>query len=161
MGLRRALLAALLGLAGCSTGIADKAGTSGQETVAVHPQSGLRVIDLAVSTNSKRHNFRVELARSRFDQAKGLMFRTRLPPDEGMLFPMEPPREASFWMRNTVIPLDIIYIGSDRRILNIAANTVPYDETQLTSEGIAGAVLELAGGRTAELGIAPGDKVDW
>jgi len=159
--MRHVLLAALLGLAASSTGAADKAATASQEAAGVHPESGLRVIGLSVSAKGKRHHFRVELAISRFEQAKGLMFRTELGPDEGMLFRMDPPREASFWMKNTVIPLDIIFIGTDRRILNIAANAVPYDETPLPSDGVASAVLELAGGRAAELGISPGDKVDW
>jgi uncharacterized membrane protein (UPF0127 family) len=78
-----------------------------------------------------------------------------------MIFPMEPPRDASFWMKNTVIALDIIFIGTDRRILNIAANTVPYSETPVYSTGVAGAVLELSAGRAAELGIAAGDTVAW
>jgi uncharacterized membrane protein (UPF0127 family) len=161
MRLRHGLIALSLALAACSTGAADKGGTASHEAAQLHPESGLKVIDLTVSAKGERHHFRVELAASRLEQAKGLMFRTRLGPEEGMLFPMDPPREARFWMRNTVIPLDIIFIGTDRRILNIAANAVPYDETQLPSDGLAGAVLELAGGRAAELGIEPGDKVEW
>ena len=105
--------------------------------------------------------FRVELARSPQEQSKGLMFRTELGPDEGMIFPFDPPRGASFWMRNTVIPLDLIFVGVDGRISNIAANAIPYDESPLNSIGLAKAVLELRGGRAAELGIVPGDKVEW
>jgi hypothetical protein len=78
-----------------------------------------------------------------------------------MLFPMQPPRHASFWMRNTVISLDIIFVGTDRRVLNIAANTVPYSEEPLPSDGAVSAVLELVGGRAAQLGIMAGDKVEW
>ncbi|MDG2002655.1 MAG: DUF192 domain-containing protein [Novosphingobium sp.] len=161
MGLRYTLIAVLLGLTACAPGAADSAATAGQESVENHRESGLRIISLTVETKTKAQSFRVELAGSRLEQAKGLMYRTSLGPDEGMLFPMDPPRKAAFWMRNTVISLDIIYIGTDRRILNIAANTIPYDETPLPSDGDASAVLELAGGRAAELGIAPGDKVDW
>ena len=161
MRVSQTLIAALLALAACSTGAADGTSSAMQEEPAVHPESGLPIIELTVTTGKKRHNFRVELAASSAEQARGLMFRTRLGPGEGMLFPMQPPRPAAFWMRNTVIPLDIIFIGADRRILNIAANTVPYDETPLPSEGIAAAVLEISGGRATELGIGPGDKVDW
>ena len=128
---------------------------------AVHPLSGLPVIPLRVYHKGKVHNFRVELARTSYEQAKGLMFRTSMKPDEGMLFPMRPPREAAFWMRNTVISLDIIFIGTDGRISNIAANAVPYDETPLPSVGQAVAVLELNGGRAAQLGIVTGDRVKW
>jgi uncharacterized membrane protein (UPF0127 family) len=89
------------------------------------------------------------------------MFRTEMGADEGMIFPMDPPRDAAFWMKNTVIPLDIIFIGTDRRILNVAANTVPYSESPVISAGVTSAVLELNAGRAAELGIGPGDTVTW
>jgi uncharacterized membrane protein (UPF0127 family) len=74
---------------------------------------------------------------------------------------MDPPRDAAFWMKNTVIPLDIVFIGADRRILNIAANAVPYSETPLPSAGKVSGVLELNGGRAAALGIVAGDRVNW
>ena len=91
----------------------------------------------------------------------GLMYRDKLAPDRGMIFPFDPPRDASFWMRNTLIPLDMIFVRADGSIANIAANTVPYSEVPMTSEGPVAAVLEIAGGRAAELGIKPGDKVEW
>ena len=159
-----AAAALAVALSACSSsaseGASAQAASPAAET-ARHPESGLRIIPLTVTDDGKRHEFRVELAQSRYEQAKGLMFRTAMGADEGMLFPMDPPRQASFWMKNTVIPLDIIFIGGDRRILNIAANAVPYSEKNLDSDGLAAAVLELNGGRAAELGIAPGDKVDW
>jgi len=161
MRLSHVLLAVSLALAACTSGAAEKATIAGHEIAKTHPESGLKLADLSVTIKGKRHHFRVELAQSRFEQAKGLMFRRELGPDEGMLFPMDPPRIATFWMKNTVIPLDIIFIGSDRRILNIAARAVPYDETPLPSIGEAAAVLEIPGGRAAELGIVPGDKVEW
>ena len=102
-----------------------------------------------------------EATRSAQEQAKGLMFRTSLGDDEGMIFLRNPPDRASFWMRNTVIPLDIVYVGLDRRIMNIAANAVPYDETPLYSAGPTLAVFEINGGLAARLGIKPGDKVEW
>ena len=153
---------ALLGLAAaCSPQAGADAPTVAAASPAVHPVSGLPVAPLTVTSAGKVHRFRVELARTGDEQSRGLMFRTALGPDEGMIFPMDPPRDASFWMRNTVIPLDLIFIGPDRRILNIAANAVPYDERPLASTGPVSAVLELAGGKAATLGIVPGDKVDW
>lgn len=148
-------------LGACSSGVLE--GGSGAAAAksavpAVHPVSGLPVIDLTVTRAGKPHRFRVEVARTSAEQAKGLMFRTEMGADEGMLFPHDPPRPASFWMKNTVIPLDIIYIGTDGRILNIV-NAVPYDLTPLPSDGVSSGVLELNGGRAAELGIKPGDKV--
>lgn len=91
----------------------------------------------------------------------GLMYRNALSPDRGMIFPFEQPRQASFWMRNTLIPLDMIFIRADGTIANIAANTVPMSEVPVLSEGNVAAVLEIAGGRSAELGIKAGDKVHW
>jgi uncharacterized membrane protein (UPF0127 family) len=101
----------------------------------VHPISGLKVVPLTISTKNGRHTFRVEVAVSEEEQAKGLMFRTQMGADEGMIFPMDPPRMAAFWMKNTVIPLDIVFIGPDHRVLNVAANAVPYDLTHFGRPG--------------------------
>jgi len=156
------IAAIALALAACSSRASEGAAESTASAVAArHPVSGLAVIPLTVTHAGKAHAFRVELARTSYEQAKGLMFRTEMGADEGMIFPMEPPRDASFWMKNTVIPLDIIFIGTDRRILNVAANTVPYSEDPVQSLGTTSAVLELNAGRAAQLGIVPGDKVQW
>lgn len=157
------LFAALaLALAACSPFAADGTATAAaRESVARHPESGLPVIPLTVQRGATKLSFKVEVARTGAEQSKGLMFRTALGPGEGMIFPMDPPRMAAFWMKNTVIPLDIIFIGADGRILNIAANAEPYSERPLPSVGDVKGVLELRGGRAAELGIVPGDKVSW
>jgi len=156
------LIATVLALAACSPRTADGAApaTVGEQS-ARHAESGLPIVPLTVWRGDKKLSFRVELAENAAAQAKGLMFRTALAPNEGMIFPMSPPRAASFWMRNTVIPLDIIFIGVDGRISNIAANTEPYSERPLSSIGEVKGVLELAGGRAAQLGIVPGDRVAW
>lgn len=155
------LLAPVLLLpAACSKGGAE-AESVAAEARSVHPESGLAVVPLTVVSGGKSHVFRVEVAASEAEQAKGLMFRTMMGADEGMIFPEKTPRKAAFWMRNTVIPLDLLFIGPDHRVLNIAADAVPYDETPLPSAGPVIAVLELNAGRAAELGIAPGDRVDW
>ena len=150
-----------LALAACSPQADGAATAVSRETPARHPESGLPIIPLSVHRGGTNLSFHVEVASTGPEQAKGLMFRTALGPDEGMIFPMYPPRRAAFWMRNTVIPLDIIFIGPDGRILNIAANAEPYSERPLPSAGEVKGVLELRGGRAAELGIVPGDKVTW
>jgi len=116
---------------------------------------------LTIRTASKSHVFRIEVARTEVEQARGLMFRSRLAPNEGMFFPMHPPRMASFWMKNTVIPLDMIFVRADGTIARIAAKTVPYSLAPVSSGEPVAAVLEIAGGRAAELGIAEDDKVVW
>lgn len=162
MRLTRTFAAALLlAVAACSQGAQEAAASATPAQPQVHSESGLPIVPLTVRSGSKVHRFSVEVAATPAQQAQGLMFRTVMGPDEGMIFPMNPPRPAAFWMRNTVIPLDIIFVGKDRRILNIAANARPYDETPLPSTGPSSGVLELIGGRAAELGIKPGDKVEW
>jgi len=154
-------VAALL-LAACSPGAGDGATAAAPPAApATHPESGLPIVPLAVSHDGKAHDFRVEVARTAEEQARGLMFRRAMGADEGMLFPFDPPRQASFWMKNTVIPLDIVFIGPDRRVLNISANAEPYSLDPRPSAGVVSAVLELNGGRAAQLGIAPGARVKW
>mgnify|MGYP002072606588 FL=1 len=160
MRMHAGLCALALALAACSPGVAQKQETRSAEA-SRHPVSGLEVVPLTVHSARGPHRFRVEVARSGAEQSRGLMFRTQMGADEGMIFPMDPPRMAAFWMKNTVIPLDIIFIGADGRISNIAANTVPYSLESVVSDGAAKAVLELNGGRASELGIAPGDRVEW
>jgi len=124
-----------------------------------HPVSGLEVIDLVVERGAKKLAFKVELAASPEAQARGLMFRTELGDFEGMIFPSPVPQPRSFWMKNTPLSLDIIFVGPDGRVLNIAADTVPYSLDSVTSNGPASAVLELRAGRAKALGIVPGDRV--
>ncbi len=124
--------------------------------------SGLSVVPLDIRTaGGKTYSFKVEVARSESEQARGLMFRDALAPDGGMIFPMNPPRPASFWMKNTVISLDLIFIRPDGTIARIAAEAVPYSLEPIDSGEPVSAVLEIAGGRAAELGISEGDKVRW
>ena len=125
-----------------------------------HRESGLAVIPLSITTTSGTHRFRAEVAASPAEQQKGMMFRTAIGPDEAMIFPNAVPQVRSFWMKNTVIPLDIIYVGPDRRILNIVTGE-PYSLDSLPSAGPVINVVEIAGGRAAQLGIKPGDAVAW
>lgn len=164
---KAASLALLIAAVGCSPLAAGSTSAQGAATaapateLAVHPISGLTVVPLTVTTAKGPHAFKVEVASTPAEQERGLMFRTKMGADEGMIFPMDPPRPAAFWMKNTVIPLDIIFIGPDHKVLNIAANAVPYDLSPLPSDGAASGVLELNGGRAAEIGLKAGDTVTW
>lgn len=156
----RTLLAGLaLSLAACSTQAAPPAAETAD--AAVHAVSGLDVIPLTISQGGKTYQFQVEVARSPAEQSQGLMFRTAMGPNEGMIFPTATPQFRSFWMRNTVLSLDLLFIGADGLISNIAANATPYSEASIPSDGPVVAVLELVGGRAAELGIMPGARVTW
>ncbi|MET0270724.1 MAG: DUF192 domain-containing protein [Sphingomonas sp.] len=118
-------------------------------------------VPLTIRTAAGDRTFRVEVARTASEQARGLMFRERLDPDGGMIFPFKPPRPASFWMRNTIIPLDLLFVRADGVIGRIAANAVPYSLATIESGEPVAAVLEIAGGRAAALGIRSGDRVSW
>ena len=128
---------------------------------AVSPVSGLPLVPLEVRSGGRVHRFTVELARSADEQAYGLMNRTRLGPGEGMLFPFKPPRPASFWMKDTLIPLDMIFVRADGSIARIAANTVPESLTPVQVSEPVAAVLEIAGGRAAELAIGEDARITW
>jgi uncharacterized protein len=123
--------------------------------------AGLEQVPLTIESSGKTHRFIVEVAETGEQQAQGLMFRKSLAPDRGMVFPRDPPGDASFWMKNTLIPLDMIFIRPDGTIARIAENTVPMSLDPVPSLEPVGAVLEIAGGRSAELGIRAGDKVRW
>jgi uncharacterized protein len=158
--LKLLLLAAALAtpLAGCR---AEPQTVAAPAASARTAPSGLDLVPLEIRGASGTHRFTVEVARTVAEQARGLMFREALAPDAGMIFPFPSPRPASFWMKNTLIPLDMIFVRADGTIARIAANTVPGSLDPVgVSEPVA-AVLEIAGGRAAELGIAEGDRVTW
>ena len=115
---------------------------------------------LTIRSKNGVHHFVVEVAATPEQQERGLMFRKEIAPDRGMIFPYDPPRNVAFWMRNTLIPLDMLFIRSDGTIARIAT-AKPLDETPVPAGEPIGAVLEIRGGRAAELGIREGDKVDW
>lgn len=159
--MRLAAAFSAIALAACSTQVVSEQPPGAETIAARHPISGLSVIPLTVTSGETSHRFRVEVAETKEEQARGLMFRTELGPDEGMIFPYDGTRAQGFWMKNTPIPLDIIFIGPDRRISNIAAMTTPYSLESVYSVGPVLGVLELRGGRAAELGIEAGDLVEW
>lgn len=105
-------------------------------------------------------NFSVELADTDGERAKGLMFRQELAPDAGMLFDFGSERETSFWMQNTYIPLDMVFIAADGVVRNIHVNARPMDTTAIPSKGPVRFVLEIPGGRSSEIGLAVGDRLE-
>lgn len=114
---------------------------------------------LTIETARGKVTFQVEIADDEQERQNGLMFRKSLAPDRGMLFEFPDNAPRSFWMKNTYIPLDIIYIDPEGYIVSIAAMTVPHSEEGIPSRGLSKGVLEIAGGRAGELGIKPGDRV--
>jgi uncharacterized membrane protein (UPF0127 family) len=152
------LLLCVVATGGCSRG--GVGWSSDRES-----STGKVVIPLTIASTNGKHVFRVERAVTPDEQEKGLMYRTDLTDDGGMLFWPYPPtgsaKVASFWMKNTPSSLDIIFIRADGSIATIAENTTPLSEEPVSSGEPVGAVLEIKGGRASALGISEGDKVSW
>ena len=123
--------------------------------------AGLAQVSLTIHSANGDHKFTVEVAATPEEQAQGLMFRKSVPDGTGMIFPYDPPAQVSFWMKNTLVPLDMVFIGPDGKIGRIAENTVPESLDPVASIDPVSAVLEIAGGGSAKLGLKAGDKVDW
>jgi uncharacterized membrane protein (UPF0127 family) len=117
----------------------------------------LQKIEIASKTGT--HSFMVELAVNDEERARGLMYRKELPEGRGMLFDFGQDQDVSFWMKNTYIPLDMIFIRADGTIRRIAANTEPLSERTVPAGGPVRYVLEVIGGTARKLGIEAGDKV--
>ena len=115
---------------------------------------------LVIHTPTGDHLFTVEVVDTPEKRAEGLMFRQTLAPDAGMLFDFKEVREVSFWMRNTFIPLDMLFIGADGIVKTIHINARPHDPTSIPSGAPVQFVLEIPGGRSVEIGIEPGDRVE-
>ncbi len=115
--------------------------------------------ELVVATDEGDRVFQVEIADEPQERSKGLMFRREMAKEHGMLFDYLDEQPASFWMRNTYIPLDMIFIKADGTVESIAERTTPLSERRVKSQGAVRYVLEINGGLSDELGIEPGDKV--
>ncbi|WP_232846685.1 DUF192 domain-containing protein [Devosia beringensis] len=115
---------------------------------------------LVLHTATGEHAFNVELVDTPESRAKGLMFREELADDAGMLFDFKQEREVSFWMSNTLIPLDMIFVGADGVVKTIHVNARPQDLTSIPSQVPVQFVLEIPGGRSEELGLQPGDTME-
>ena len=142
--LRRLLLGVIMLLAALPAAALE---TFGRSTLTIETAAG------------GRYRFDVELAETPAQQAQGLMFREKMAADAGMLFVYDRPQPASFWMKNTLIPLDMIFIGADGRVVNIHERAVPHSLDAIPSAGPVKAILEINGGMSSRLGIRPGDRV--
>ena len=151
---RRTMIAALSTLA-----VAAPIAARAQDTSKA--QAELPKEPLAITTrDGVRHEFTVEMALSPAQQEVGLMFRPVVPADGGMLFDWGTSRESNMWMRNTISPLDMVFINADGTIRHIAEDTVPESLAVIQSGGPVRATLELAAGTAKRLGLRPGDKVE-
>ncbi len=124
--------------------------------------AGFATEQVSVKTvDGKTLTFAVELAQTSEEQARGLKFRDAIQPLHGMLFPLSPPRTAQFWMVDTIIPLDMLFIRTDGTVSTIQADTAPHSKQPVFSVEPVAAVLELGGGEAARLGITPGAQLKW
>jgi uncharacterized membrane protein (UPF0127 family) len=114
---------------------------------------------LVLKTDSGRHSFTIELANTPAERALGLMYRRALPADAGMLFLYDKPQPLTMWMRNTFIPLDMVFIGVDGKVHRIESRTEPFSTQLISSEGAVQGVLELNAGTAANIGLKAGDEV--
>ena len=114
---------------------------------------------LVLKTATGDHSFNIEVMVTDEERALGLMFRRALPENNGMLFLYDPPQPAMMWMKNTIIPLDMVFISSDARVHRIEQNAEPFSTTLIPSDGDIVGVLELNAGEAGKIGLKRGDKV--
>ncbi|MGE0768444.1 MAG: DUF192 domain-containing protein [Hyphomicrobiaceae bacterium] len=128
-------------------------------TGAVSLRAEMRTDVIKLITASGTHTFHIEVAETPAEKARGLMFRRTLADDAGMLFPYAPPQEATMWMRNTYISLDMVFIRQDGIVHRVEAHTEPFSEKVIASNGDVAAVLELKAGMARQIQLKAGDKV--
>jgi uncharacterized membrane protein (UPF0127 family) len=114
---------------------------------------------LVLKTDSGPHSFNIEIATTNGERALGLMYRRELPDDAGMLFLYDPPQPITMWMRNTILPLDMIFIGTDGKVHRIESHTEPFSTEVISSDGTVQGVLEVNAGTAAKIGLKAGDEV--
>jgi uncharacterized protein len=127
---------------------------------AIAPALSAGEATLEIVSKTGVHAFAVEVADNDAERSRGLMFRKELPEGRGMLFDFVHDQPVSFWMHNTYISLDMIFITGDGRVLRVAENTEPMSDRLIPSGGPIRAVLEVIGGTARKLGIEPGDRVE-
>jgi uncharacterized membrane protein (UPF0127 family) len=122
------------------------------------PNVGLAQRSATLRTDKGSFKYVLDVARTSDEQACGLMFRAAMPGDHGMLFPLQQARETAFWMENTPLPLDLVFVGSGGKVLRVARGE-PFSRALIESGGIASAVVELNAGEAARIGLKAGDRV--
>lgn len=130
-------------------------------TVISSAEAEMRIDTLVLETAQGPQSIRIEVAQTLEEKSRGLMFRQKIPEGTGMLFPYDGPQEITMWMKNTYASLDMVFIRGDGVVHRIEANTEPMSERIIPSEGDVTAVLELAAGSAARLGLKAGDKVRY
>ena len=152
----RAALVATLALAPGAVARADPPPMD----LATYPRAALEIVQHA-GDSARRFHFDVWVADTPARSEQGLMYVRDLPADHGMVFLFEPPRVVTFWMKNTYIELDLLFIAADGRVAKITSRAAPLRLDLLSSDVPVGAVLELRGGEAGLLGIKVGDQVSW
>jgi uncharacterized membrane protein (UPF0127 family) len=158
----RALVCALalmaLPLAACSPGATSQETAAGSAVAA--PDAVSDDFHAVLHTATGDYPFTIEIADTPQEQQKGLMYRQDLAPDAGMLFDYGKEQRVSFWMQNTYIPLDMVFIAADGTVKHVHANAKPLDPTSIPSRFAVRFVLEIPGGRAAEIGLKEGDRLE-
>jgi uncharacterized membrane protein (UPF0127 family) len=129
--------------------------------LAAAPAVAAESVPLTIEAGGSTYRFTVEIADDPAERSQGLMFREHLDENAGMLFLYPDERPRTFWMKNTPLPLDIIFIDRNGLVVHVAAEARPFDLTTIESVAPAQSALEVRGGLAAQLGIGPGAKVTW
>lgn len=126
--------------------------------IAACPNVGLKRQTVTLLADSGAHDFKLEIAASPEEQACGLMFREFMPKGVGMIFPFKPPRDTAFWMRNTPLPLDLIFVSASARVISIGQGK-PFSTDLIPAGGVSAYVIELNQGEAARIGLKKGDRI--
>lgn len=153
---RRMVFASLIGLCALAAPLVMSSAPAFAQAAA---QEEATLESLTITTTSGSHKFSVEVMRTDEQRARGLMFRRYMPPDRGMLFDFKAEQPVMMWMKNTYLPLDMVFIARNGTVINVAENTEPLSERTIPSARPAFAVLELNAGVARKIGLKPGDKI--
>lgn len=144
--------------------LAGIAATGAAQALGKHPGPlfpHLPTAELRITTSSGAHAFSVWVAADDASRQRGLMYVRELPPDQGMLFLLDRPQYAAFWMKDTYLSLDLVFIGADGRVANVVHDAKPFSLAPIPSRGPVTAVLELVAGSARRIGLEAGDRVSW